>query len=73
MSDDEEIAYIKRQKIIHFGSLEDQERQKLIDKEKLKDEESDDDKEGSDDEANSSSKEISAIGNVNIGDGNKII
>jgi U4/U6 small nuclear ribonucleoprotein PRP4 len=26
MSDDEEITYVKKQKTIHYGSLEDQER-----------------------------------------------
>lgn len=26
MSDDEEIVYVKKQKTIHYGSLEDQER-----------------------------------------------
>lgn len=29
MSDDEEITYIKKQKTIHYGSLEDQERIRL--------------------------------------------
>lgn len=73
MSDDEEISYIKRTKIIHFGSLEEQERQKLAAKEKFKDEPSDDDdKDGTDDEDTDDddniSKEVSASGNVNVGD-----
>lgn len=29
MSDDEEITYVKKQKTIHYGSLEDQERIRL--------------------------------------------
>lgn len=29
MSDDEEIVYVKKQKTIHYGSLEDQERTRL--------------------------------------------
>lgn len=29
MSDDEEITYVKKQKTIHYGSLEDQERSRL--------------------------------------------
>lgn len=29
MSDDEEVIYIKKQKTIHYGSLEDQERNRL--------------------------------------------
>lgn len=29
MSDDEEITYVKKQKTIHYGSLEDQERTRL--------------------------------------------
>lgn len=29
MSDDEEIVYVKKQKTIHYGSLEDQERARL--------------------------------------------
>lgn len=29
MSDEEEITYIKKQKTIHYGSLEDQERARL--------------------------------------------
>lgn len=29
MSDDEEITYVKKQKTIHYGSLEDQERLRL--------------------------------------------
>lgn len=69
MSDDEEITYVKRQKIIHYGSLEEQERQKLIEKEKLKDEESDDEKDGSDDDDSNISKDISSIGIVNVSDG----
>ncbi|XP_054707202.1 U4/U6 small nuclear ribonucleoprotein Prp4-like [Uloborus diversus] len=67
MSDDEDITYVKRQKIIHFGSLEEQERQKLIEKEKQqqKDEESDEAKEGSDDDIEPEA-ETSAAGSVNI-------
>jgi len=29
MSDDDEITYVKKQKTIHYGSLEDQERARL--------------------------------------------
>lgn len=29
MSDDEEITYVKKQKTIHYGSLEDQERNRI--------------------------------------------
>ncbi|GFT82161.1 hypothetical protein TNCV_3910761 [Trichonephila clavipes] len=64
MSDDEDITYVKRQKIIHFGSLEEQERQKL-DQDKVK-EESDDGKESSEGEENEPEKEASAAGNVNV-------
>lgn len=29
MSDEEEVVYVKKQKTIHYGSLEDQERAKI--------------------------------------------
>ncbi|GBN10445.1 U4/U6 small nuclear ribonucleoprotein Prp4 [Araneus ventricosus] len=64
MSDDEEISYVKRQKIIHFGSLEEQERQKL-EQEKLKEEDSDS-KESSEGEENEPEKEATASGSINV-------
>ncbi|KAG8191113.1 hypothetical protein JTE90_010037 [Oedothorax gibbosus] len=74
MSDDEEISYVKRQKLIHFGSLEEQERLKLAEQEqKIRDEDSDDD--GSKDSSSSGGeedagpeKETMAAGNINTGD-----
>ncbi|GIY43793.1 hypothetical protein CDAR_561061 [Caerostris darwini] len=67
MSDDEEISYIKRQNIVHYGSLEEQERQKL-EQEKLKEEGSDDGKESSNEEENETEKETITSGNVNVSD-----
>ncbi|XP_042910804.1 U4/U6 small nuclear ribonucleoprotein Prp4 [Parasteatoda tepidariorum] len=67
MSDDEELSYVKRTKIIHFGSLEEQERQKL-EKEQQKEDESDDSKDESDEDDMGSPKEATSSGNINVGD-----
>lgn len=69
MSDDEELSYIKRQKVIHFGSLEEQEKLKLEQQERQKDEDSDDSKDSSDGEDTEPEKEAMAAGNINTGDG----
>lgn len=59
MSDDEDIAYVKRQKVVHYGSLEEKERQRLAEKEAAE--------EGSDDELISMDlKAAMASGNVHI-------
>lgn len=58
MSDEEEITYVKKQKTIHYGSLEDQERARLA---LLTTTETDD----------SDQKVVS--GNINVSNGNLII
>lgn len=67
MSDDDEIPYVKKQKIVHYGSLEEQEHQRLAEQEKKKTE---DDAEGtrSDDETTDNIKVAIAAGNINMSD-----
>lgn len=70
MSDDEEITYVKKQKIVHYGSLEEQERQRLADQEKKQEEgteaeRSDDD---DDDDISDVLKAAVTAGNINISD-----
>jgi U4/U6 small nuclear ribonucleoprotein PRP4 len=63
MSDDEDVLYVKKQKTIHYGSLEEQERARLSTATV---------KSGDSDEEGSSSimgQQIPDSGNVNISDG----
>ncbi|XP_049515220.1 U4/U6 small nuclear ribonucleoprotein Prp4-like isoform X1 [Dermacentor silvarum] len=58
MSDDEDVAYVKRQKVVHYGSLEEKERQRLADREA---------EDGSDDDSQSTDlKAALASGNIHI-------
>ena len=64
MSDDEDILYVKKQKTIHYGSLEEQERARLSSA-ALKSGESDD--EGG--SSTNTGQQAPELGNVNISDG----
>lgn len=70
MSDDEDLLYIKRQKIIHYGSLEEKERARLAaEKEKKTEEEADETKNDSDEETTSEAiRAAIAAGNINVSD-----
>jgi U4/U6 small nuclear ribonucleoprotein PRP4 len=63
MSDDEDILHIKKQKIIHYGSLEEQERA-LLSTVAVKS--GDSDEEGS---SSNMGQQIAESGNINISDG----
>jgi U4/U6 small nuclear ribonucleoprotein PRP4 len=63
MSDDEDILYIKKQKTVHYGSLEEQERARLS---AVAVKSGDSDEEGS---SSNTVQQISEAGNVNISDG----
>jgi U4/U6 small nuclear ribonucleoprotein PRP4 len=63
MSDDEDILHIKKQKTIHYGSLEEQERA-LLSAVAVKS--GDSDEEGS---SSNMGQQIAEAGNVNISDG----
>ncbi|XP_076314876.1 U4-U6 small nuclear riboprotein factor 60K [Tachypleus tridentatus] len=64
MSDDEEGTFVKKQKILHYGSLEEKEREKLLEKEKKS---SDGEEEKSDpEEADDSNKPAVEASNINI-------
>ncbi|KAK8759204.1 hypothetical protein V5799_003164 [Amblyomma americanum] len=62
MSDDEDIAYIKRQKVVHYGSLEEKERQRLAEKDPAVENGSDEDSQSMD------LKAAMASGNIHISD-----
>ncbi|CAN8019984.1 U4/U6 small nuclear ribonucleoprotein Prp4 [Ixodes scapularis] len=62
MSDDEDIAYVKRQRVLHYGSLEEKERQRLADRDAAEDEGSDEDSQNMD------LKAAIASGNIHISD-----
>lgn len=57
MSDDEEIVYVKKQKTIHYGSLEDQERARLATLAAI---------------AENDGDQKAVGGNINVSNGNKI-
>lgn len=61
MSDDEEVLLVKKQKVLHYGSLEENERLKLS--ETNKDE---------DDDHHEAVKTGVKAGNINISEGNRI-
>lgn len=63
MSDDEDILYIKKQKTIHYGSLEEQERTRLS---TVAVKSGDSDEEGS---SSNMGQQIAEVGNVSISDG----
>jgi len=63
MSDDEDVLYVKKQKTIHYGSLEEQERARLSSA-ALKS--GDSDEEGS---SSNTGQQAPEAGNVNISDG----
>jgi U4/U6 small nuclear ribonucleoprotein PRP4 len=63
MSDDEDILYIKKQKTIHYGSLEEQERTRLS---TVAVKSGDSDEEGS---SSNMGQQTAEAGNVSISDG----
>jgi U4/U6 small nuclear ribonucleoprotein PRP4 len=63
MSDDEDVLYVKKQKTIHYGSLEEQERARLS---TAAVKSADSDEEGS---SSNTGQQVAEAGNVNISDG----
>jgi len=63
MSDDEDVLYVKKQKTIHYGSLEEQERVRLS---SAVVKSGDSDEEGG---SSNTGQQAPEIGNVNISDG----
>lgn len=61
MSDDEDLAYVKRQKVVHYGSLEEKERQRLADRNAAAAEDGSDE-----DSQNTDVKAAMASGNIHI-------
>jgi U4/U6 small nuclear ribonucleoprotein PRP4 len=64
MSDDEDVLYVKKQKTIHYGSLEEQERARLS---SAAVKSGDSDEEGGN--SSNTGQQAPEAGNVNISDG----
>lgn len=77
MSDDEDLIYVKKQKTIHYGSLEDTERARLAAlatkaEPKEEDSESSDDSKSDEDEKPAPTKAPENSGQIHISNGNTL-